>query len=157
MSDDHNGLGCYHRNYTITLAVGREINLMTLSQRLTYASLLEGLPSYNPKQVERDRLHAAQHAGCPAVTVDARPIPLPIPQGQSELYARRHKGELTSLPPVTCVARFESLAPVRGESADGSQLVMVWYQESFGLPGDPVLLDKIRQVDWEGLASNFDI
>lgn len=166
----------YFKNFTINLAGGRVINLVAFTQRLTYAGLLEGLPFYNSGQVEKDRENARKQFGCPSVTIDASPVPIPLSPEEREAEARRVKSllaarkslgedadlpgfpendELTSLPPVTTIAQFESYSPARDDEAHGSHLVMVWYQGSFGLPVDQAILAKIQQVDWDGQARDF--
>ena len=97
------------------------------------------------------------------VIVDARAIPIPASQENVKEIREYDKTwnpslhrESISLGPITCIGNFESNKPVRGENdRDCSMLTLVWFQEQYAMPIDPVVLKKIKAFDWEGEAENF--
>ena len=61
----------------------------------------------------------------------------------------------SALPAVTCIGRFSSFSPVRGETDyEGSSLIILWYQEQFALPIAPDVSSHIVPIDWEKYAIN---
>jgi hypothetical protein len=59
------------------------------------------------------------------------------------------------IPKIACAARFVSVEPARDPSMHGSQLVLLWFQEDFGLT-DQLALDSLKTVDWDSKASDFE-
>jgi hypothetical protein len=55
------------------------------------------------------------------------------------------------------LANFECFQGVSGTD-DGymSSLSLVWFQDDFALPIDPLILDMIKAVDWESLARDWE-
>ena len=115
---------------------------------------------------EMFREYAEEDYECRAIIVDARDFPLPVPEEELDQYRwpirPGHSGareyEPVSLGPITCVARFEAYDPVQKEpEGDFSHLVMVWFQQDFAMPIDPVVLAKIKALDWEREAVNTSL
>jgi len=156
----------FYQKHEIILNCGRTIWLQNLKQRQTYSGVYEGVPWGRARMArwpEMFREYAEEDYDCRAIIVDARDFPLPVPEEELEGYrwpipqgrpgAREY--EPVSLGPITCVARFEAYDPVRNEpETDFSQLVMVWFQADFAMPIDPVVLEKIKAIDWEREAVN---
>ena len=40
---------------------------------------------------------------------------------------------------------------------DGSQLAVVWFQQDFAMPIDPIVMEKIKALDWDAYAENYDL
>jgi len=175
------GYDLFIRNFGLTLSSGRNIYLKSLDQRLTYGDLLEGLPRFDHQRVESLRKNIEKEFACPVVVVDASPFPLPLSQEerdelkslaayQNEIMAidlceklgrprprTKLAGELSSLAPVTCIARFESTPISDSQDSDGSQLTMIWYQQSFAMPIEERILQKINDIEWDHYAENFGL
>jgi uncharacterized protein (TIGR02996 family) len=140
------------RRCDVQLATGRTIRLLSLRQWAVYAGLLEGLPTRDLNQrlidgtlaEERNRPHAAE----PYLI---RPAERPLKYHSDRPYPF---GEPVALPGVGCVGEFESLQPAKG-TGDCSALTVVWYQDEFGPPSEPALLDQFRAIDWNRHASDY--
>jgi len=172
-------LDIFTRNFSLVVGNGRKIFLKNLDQILTYGDLLEGLPRYNHQRVESARKKTEEKYACPALVIDASPFPLPLsPEEYDEIKSltayqnemmsidlceklgrprprSKFSGKLSSLAPVTCIARFDSTPISDNQYADGSQLVMIWYQHAFAMPIEERILQKINDVDWENHAMNY--
>jgi hypothetical protein len=134
----------------ITLADGRPVVLQELRQFLTYEGLLEGAPTpeMNAHHVQgvvaqqlRTALGGAVHLIEPAET------PLEDHGHFKKVRAR--------IPSITCVGRFLSYQPARVEMC-ASQLVIIWFQDSFAPPIADAALVAIRETPWHQLAHDFD-
>ena len=55
---------------------------------------------------------------------------------------------LVWLPPVCTIAFFESAAPARDPLQLYSALVVIWFQEGYGMTDDARVLEQLRNVDW---------
>jgi hypothetical protein len=138
-----------------TVVAGRPIpltvRLITLHQSLTYAGLVEGVPTdrLNRRLIDsavRDAKEVFGHAE-PFLF---RPEQTPFDIGRKYPF-----GEPATIPAVRCIAYFECLFPTpKGQDADYSCMTMVWFQDEFAMPIDPDVLNKIRAVDWLELATN---
>ena len=58
------------------------------------------------------------------------------------------------LPQIECVGTFRSIRPARDTTKDASSLVIVWYQDDFGL--DPHAIERLRVVDWDQHATDWE-
>lgn len=132
----------------LKLYSGRVIHLCQLFQSPTYAGLLEGQPSasLNKEIIEkamRDVGERLWNAGTPHLI---EPV-IQVRAGYST----------PSLPPAVCLASFECFQGV-SDPDEGymSSLSLVWFQDDFALPIDPLILDKIKAVDWERLAEDWE-
>ncbi len=132
----------------LKLDSGRVIHLYQLFQSPTYAGLLEGQPSasLNKEIIEEAMRHVGEklwNAGTPYLI---EPV-IQVRAGYST----------PSLPPAVCLANFECFQGVSGTD-DGymSSLSLVWFQDDFALPIDPLILDMIKAVDWESLARDWE-
>jgi hypothetical protein len=64
------------------------------------------------------------------------------------------RGQPLAIPSVACAGRFVSFEPARDPSMHGSQLVLLWFQEDFGVT-DQQALDSLKAVDWNSKATDF--
>jgi hypothetical protein len=60
------------------------------------------------------------------------------------------------LPPICTIARLDSGAARGSDEGCFSSLVVVWFQERFGLPYDEDVLDQLRALDWENRAMAWE-
>jgi len=130
---------------------GRRIQLKELRQFRTYEGRAEGLPTKEHNQVLQDRLMAS-HAG---QSYPHGPACLIRPEERDLLYRGGKSyplGTPAAMPAITCIGRFESSSPARDQSMDCSALLVIWFQEQFAFPVDPVAMARIAAIDWDGLA-----
>jgi hypothetical protein len=120
---------------------------------LTYEGLLEGLPTEEMNKEMLEHLLASQR------DQSYRRAPYLITPTEKRIEYPLEKpypfGKPSALPDVTCIGRFESLAPARDQECDLSGLVVIWFQDEFALPIDSSVLDHIRAIDWETHAADF--
>lgn len=43
----------------------------------------------------------------------------------------------------------------RPSDTDGSSLVVLWFQGAFGLPAEGIVMEQLRTLDWERLATDW--
>lgn len=61
----------------------------------------------------------------------------------------------TTLPRIECTASFESWGKLKRdgvEDHDYSCMNIIWYQEEWAFPIVPEAINRIKAVDWDGLA-----
>jgi hypothetical protein len=137
----------------LTLPSKRTIRQLELQQRRTYEGLLMGLPTAEGNR----RLLASlpqqhRHYGCPAHVIQPQEELLNGNGPSGEPYPF---GTPARLPPILCVGRFESHEPAADKSADGSGLVVVWFQGGFAFPIDEDAIKAIAAIDWDAHAGGF--
>jgi hypothetical protein len=67
-------------------------------------------------------------------------------------YERRRPVEI---PPITCLADFESYQPARDPAQHASALAIVWFQDNFAMPIQPTIEKQIQGIDWDKVANDF--
>jgi hypothetical protein len=134
----------------IQLRTGRIIYLRELRQWGFYEGLIEGVPT---TEMNRRRLEGivAEYRG-KSYGAD----PLLIPPVEKVIEWDRNSpypfGNPAVVPSIVCAARFESLQPAHDLSKDFSGLLVIWFQNKFAFPIDPVVLDRLHATEWERLA-----
>ena len=154
----------YNCHCNLKLVSGREIILEKLTQEITYAGLLLGMPykESNDRQIKSYLAYVAKenpHLGQPYLIKPERrdyfrnpgDMQIVIEQQQKGPEMSRHNPEW--LPPVVCVATFLSLQATQDSTDDASKLVIVWYQHDFGIDSFPT--EQLRKVDWEKHATDW--
>lgn len=131
----------FYKGPSITLKSGQAITLQDISQTLTYANILEGIP-YEVSAEEMADLHLKwaqdRFKSCKVMLLAPRLRPVPGVEAM-------HIGN------VCCTAIFESDA-INEETFMISQLVIVWFQDGFAWPIDPSVVQQIKALDWNNLA-----
>lgn len=126
----------------IILTSGRKVYLGEIHQSRTYAGVLAGKPNeWTNKSRIRELLEAAQKftvAGGTPLLIDPDPATVS-----------------SSLPAITCIAVLESGELRRPGSEPYSSLTAVWFQETFALPIDASIQERIRATDWEKHAKDW--
>jgi hypothetical protein len=110
--------------------------------------VLEGVPwkEKNDEIIERfHRQAAAQYYALPIVI---EPVRIPF-----TLIPNLPGPPREHLPQIVCSARFSS-SPIKNERQDCSHLAFLWFQDTWALPIDPAVLQKIQKVDWDAHAVN---
>jgi hypothetical protein len=144
--------------WRLTLASGRTIRLTSLEQQGTYDGVLCGSPRSDPQF--NDRIvkgaigRAAEALGC-AVTDIAVLAPrlLRLAESKEQQGQEPASAAIDFLPPVRTLARFDS-SPVADAEAGWSSLVVLWFQDTFGLPEAGHVTDQLRALDWDRLAED---
>jgi hypothetical protein len=132
----------------ITLGSGREVSLCQLTQELTYAGLLEGVPNRKLNKMQVDGLVAKWRKLQPVHLVP--PVETPIEWRQPWPFG----SEPAKLPTVTCIGRFWSDTFITGDHP--TTLTIIWFQNEFAMPIDPAVLAKIIGLHWDALATACD-
>ena len=141
--------------HELKLRSGRLVLLRELRQRMTYEGLLEGLPTAEMNQGKIRRLLGEQSNHRYNVQpLLIPPVERPIERPDGDKYPF---GTPSALPPVTSVARFESLTPTIIGRGDTSGLVVIWFQEEFAYPPPRNILEQLEAVDWDRHAGSFDV
>lgn len=133
----------------------RTVYLQALQQTLSYAGLLEGLPTkeMNVRIIERVLKEPANQI------YDVPPYLVPPTENPIDYkgYGSRYPfGTPAQLPSVLCVACLESLNPTTDSTCYASGLVVIWFQNDFALPIEDEILHHLSQTDWNSHAGSFD-
>lgn len=142
------------RKAQLQLHTGRFLYLRELRQWELYEGLLEGVPTSEMNRRRLERI-AAEYRG-KAYGSD----PLLIQPSENLFEWSRDEpypfGKPATLPEIVCVARFDSLEPARDPDKELSGLGVIWFQNEFAFPIDPVVLDRLMAIDWERYAVDMD-
>lgn len=141
------------KHSSITLRSGRAIEIQDLNQELTYARLLEGLPTTRQNKRQLDELLKARqkNAGStPVLLLPARETPIEVGRAYS-------LGAPAKMPAVTCIARFRSSSFSDPDALSMSELIVIWLQDEFAMPIEPEALSLIREIEWDKVAREFDM
>jgi hypothetical protein len=150
----------YHLHCAITLHSGRSIILEELLQKQTYAGLLEGIPfaSFNDQRMkwalETGRTKCINESEPLLIAPDRRDY-LREP-GDMEHFRSYKGGRPEWLPMVQCIGGFKSISPAHNYNMDGSHLVVVWFQNEFAPPISNGALEKMKSIDWESSATDYE-
>ena len=145
--------------FSITTVAGDTLYLDDIYQYRTYAGVLNGLPFDPASHIEHDIEYVARifpnHSAVPHV------VPPRMHRGRR--IAKRASGEeevedWCILPRCTSFGRFNTsrLARNAGGDSDGSSVVLVWYQDKFGVPDDERTLQLMAELDWDEFAHNWE-
>ncbi len=139
--------------WNLALETGRKIHLESIKQFRTYAGLFEGVPKDIDFFVDSWMNRAKEEFSV------AETAPVLIEPTIFYGYMRSdHTGTgpgktaWRALPEITTMACFDSYDTARDHKHFFSSMVMVWFQSHWGIPTDPVLITKIKFVDWKDLA-----
>jgi uncharacterized protein (TIGR02996 family) len=130
----------------VRLRAGGTIHCQSIRQSLTYAGLLEGLPTrqMNEGTIEgllREERERGWWAGEPYLVP---PAITPIEYSGERKYPF---GDPEALPDVTCVARFAAYA-----GPGTTKLTVIWFQDEFAFPIAPDVLEHLAGIDWSARA-----
>lgn len=140
-------------SWSIKLTSGRGIALGEFHQFNLYAGMLAGIPS-DTARFAADAINEAN-----LLVRQQLPMLMLQPMFREFDYARI-RGEARTkhraLPPIASVAVFSSSTLESSPDNIYSSLKVIWFQETFGLPADPHILDQLRAIDWEREAMSWD-
>ncbi|MGI5456178.1 hypothetical protein ACQEWB_24015 [Streptomyces sp. CA-249302] len=138
----------------VILTSGRSVDLSEVRFSSTYGGLLEGYPCKPVNDLKiKGLLHNARR------TFPTGPVHLvPPPREYPDQYAGAF-GPVEVLPPVACVGAFRSTAldPAHDPVLYRSALTVIWFQSTTRVPEDRDAVTALRDVDWEGLAEDYEL
>ena len=141
----------------LTLQDGRAIWLDSLHQYTTYAGLMVGNPTELHDDFIQEGLAYAKwifrYQEIPPLLVPPPRIRFDLPPSRQPQKPGEPESVHERLPYVTCTAKFHSKR-ISAE-ADGSSLLVVWFQDEFALPIDPGVQAHLMALDWAGQAQDW--
>ena len=138
---------------TFRLDCGVTVQLDELVQWRTYSGWLAGYPTkeINQKKIERAKTTAAAklsiHSFVCLLTPQITQVVIGSPPGGVKKYPK--------LPNITCGAVLVSDA-ARDAKKDFSALTLLWFQDEWALPINPVIMKQVVNLDWLELATDYD-
>lgn len=129
----------------------RTVTIHSLEQSNIYSGLLEGLPTreWNSKIISGTLAQLQKSNNHPYLVP---PIEKPI----SYSHGKYPFGEPSELPVIKCIARCHSLS-IRDDPCYASHLTLVWFQDDYAFPMDPLVVEHIRNLDWKRQAIDYEI
>ena len=143
----------------IKLTDGRIVSIVELCQHGTYGGLIVGKPH---EELNKKRIEAALSYAKDKIWSATKPTLIPpvicepkITEEDITKYVIFDQPQY--LPRVTCFAQLMSSSPARDKTMFGSWLTVVWYQDQYAFPIDTHVLECIMQLDWNNIATDFDL
>jgi hypothetical protein len=136
------------------LSSGRQIELSELRLSSTYGGMLEGYPCQPVNDLKAKGLLRTAERAFPAV-----PVHLVAPSREYPEQAAGAFGPVEVLPSVACVGSFRSTAvgPDHDPVLYRSALIVVWFQPTTDVPSGDGADPALRDIDWEGLARDYEL
>ncbi len=145
--------------WPLTLATGRVIRLDRYFQQDTARGWLCGAPFQHVREQQvEEALSSARRVFQRREDEPVHLLPPMLYRYTSKLPVRIAPSgitEMLALPPVCSMAEFRSDSPVRDSDQVYSSLVAVWFQNRYGLPEDPYVLEMLRTMPWDELAGDW--
>lgn len=144
--------------WATSLADGREIQLTALYQYRTYDGVLCGYPDSDEVRawpIDGALRRADDLFECMPSRIAILPPELLLSKVVTGRSGKPEEAMVEFLPAVCSIATFESKAPAADPDADGSEVVVVWFQGAFGPPEAGHVTDSIRKIAWEEYASDL--
>ncbi|MFJ8635084.1 hypothetical protein [Streptomyces sp. NPDC093568] len=138
----------------VVLTSGRSLDLSELRFSSTYGGMLEGYPCKPVNDMKIRSLVRAAERAHPSLPVHLVPPPREYPDQYAGAF-----GPVEVLPSVACVGAFHSAALDRGQDPvlRRSALTIIWFQPTAHMPTGCDAEDALREVDWEGLARDYEL
>ena len=156
---DHSGFsrpGALGTGFSVQTTGGDRLSLDPLFQCHTGAGQLAGFPLMD----ESKFTGAINHARSIFPHHDAPPFVIPpvLHRGRARTLRDGVESfeEWRVLPPVTCFGLFTASRPARGADDPYSSVLLIWFQDNWGLPDDPRTLRLIADLDWDSYAHSWN-
>ena len=143
--------------FVINTVAGDTLYLDNIFQYRTYAGVLNGIPFDPASHIEGD----IEYVGRIFPHHSAPPYVVPPRMHRGRRVTQRGEVEEVEnwciLPQCTTFGRFDASRKARSadSDSDGSSIVLIWYQDKFGLPEDSHTLKHIAELDWDEYAHNW--
>jgi len=144
--------------YRLILEDSRVIELVSLSQQLTYLAFLFGNPTRSTnRDLMQSHLRMAEERQCrlslPLKAAMLEPTATPIASRfRQGALGDDYSNPYETLPPIWTIAVFDS--DNVGHMDACSSALVVWYQDQWGLPTLPVH-KQLQQLDWTEYAQDW--
>jgi hypothetical protein len=140
--------------WTIPQTDGRKISVQKFHQDFIYADSLMGVPS-DPTWYLAEAIGRAEKLW-PSIKTPPVVLPPVLYWGRKE---RVTDGKDTSydwvtLPRVRCIAEMFSTTAARDNDEPFSSLVVIWFQDHFGMP-DAGVQKQLADLDWKAVADDW--
>jgi len=138
----------------VALTSGRSLDLSELRLSSTYGGVLEGYPCKPLNEMKIKGLISAAERDRPLAPVHLVPPPREYPDQYAGAF-----GPVEVLPQVACVGAFHSTAldPAHDPVLHRSILTIIWFQRTTRVPSGCDAEEALREVDWEGLARDYEL
>lgn len=141
--------------FKVHQAVGDTLFLRDIHQYGTNGGLLLGVPKYPEFELES----VVDYASRLFPYHDAPPYVVP-PTIHRGVRIRVRDGvedsdEWAMLPPVTSIGVFGTSRPATDSDEAYSSVILIWFQDKYGLPDDPATLRHIEGIGWEPFAHSY--
>jgi len=132
--------------FEVLLNSGIEISLNSIYQDKTYDGLLEGMP-INPDAELRESYKKALDL---YKEMETQPFILPpvMDSGRIKWSGIEEIEDWKLLPRIRSIAKFSAANPARDSSQNSSSLVVIWFQQEYGIPKK----EQFLEIDWNSLA-----
>jgi len=146
-----------------TLDSGRTIWLVALNQYGTSGGRMMGYPTSESNQRDLEQL-VARHTqpegyGAPYL-IKPTETPLKVrrskPRSAAPAMGARsvprsdpRDGTPARLPRITCIARFTSGTLANDSDGASLNLRVIWFQDAFAFPIDPLVITQLAAIDWQ--------
>lgn len=132
---------------TFQLSDGRVIVLTDLHQSMSYEGCLAGIPHpYFAFMAALDRVRTD------FPWYDAEPVVLPPVKYIGSYVKGDYRKDWMTVPLVCSIGCFTSDSPARDRTKDNSNLVVIWFQNRFGLDFDVRTVNQIQGLNWKVIA-----
>lgn len=148
--------GAIGEGFDVSMVNGDRLSLDTLFQYRTHAGQLAGFP-----EVDEDKFASAvSYAQSVFPHHEAPPFVVPptLHRGRARIVRKGVESfeEWCVLPPVTSFGRFTANRAAKGSEDPYSSVLLIWFQDKWGLPDDPRTLRLIAELDWETYSRNWN-
>lgn len=133
---------------------GRKISVHAFHQEFIYAGHLLGAldppPKYFIEAIERVQRLFPNEKSAPVI------LPPTLYRGRKERVTdgKDASYDWLTLPRVRCIAELFSTTSARDEREPFSSLVVIWFQDHFGMP-DAGVQKQLADLDWKAVAGDW--
>ena len=141
--------------FSVNTVAGDILRLDDIFQYRTYGGVLNGIP-FNPESSIESAVKYVTTI-FPNHQTPPRVIPPRMHRGRL-IYTREgveYVEDWCILPTCTSFGCFTANRPARDADEIFSSIVLIWYQDKFGLPEDPHTLKHIAELDWDPFAHHW--
>lgn len=139
-------------NFDLILSGNISIRIESIFQELTYSAVLEGYPceKLNQMVLNNKESYARRIFNINEVYL--------IPPTVKFLDREEHEvwGKAQELPMVTCIAELKCLDVFKNTEKDYSDLIVIWFQDSYAFPIQEDILEKILNIPYKEVCGEFD-
>lgn len=131
-----------------------EVRIEKIKQFYTYQNILEGVPSEEDnEEIVRRAIRSLQtFTGLDHVHA-IKPVMIPIPLD----IRMRCDRVIETLPKICCMIKVNHDRPYKDLNMDYSALGILWFQSQFAMPIDPIILLRIKEINFKKCLVSLNI